>query len=262
MPHHKICPKTGPQNRHYSRFCRSLAGFAWPLLFAVSDLGLAGAPEVVETDSPSWLRAVGKLHVPGVTFDRGHQLNHREDCSATLIGETDSSDSANIIVTAWHCLEFYRDLSKRISFTLLYGTPQSFTTQAYPVVDGGGMYADWAILRLQHAVPGDTVSAMKLHPEKADVQRPIAMAGYSNNSPGNRLSYDSDCSILLPPNAARERNASNCKASKGASGGAVVQLSTQGEPLLAGVISQGDGDQFTVFVPIADFRGALRSSLR
>ncbi len=248
--------------RRFGQLCRSLALFTWPLFFAVNEPGLAGPAQVVGPDSPPWLRAVGKLHVPGVKFERGHQLNHREDCSATLVAKAGSDDSANVIVTAWHCLEFYRDLSKAIRFTLLYGSDESFTTQAYRVVDGGGMHADWAILRLQQAVPSDTIRALKVHPEKADVLRPIVMAGYSKNSQGNQLSYDADCSILLPPNAGEKGHASNCSARKGASGGAVVQLSSQGEPLLAGVISQGDGGEFTVFVPVADFRWALHASLR
>ena len=229
-----------------------------------TSLAQADSREVFHQASPSWLRAVGKLHVPGIKYERGHQRNHREDCSATLITNHRqvSKAGANTIITAWHCLEFYNDLSKTITFTLLDGTGDSFSTEAYRLADGGGMDADWAVLRLIDTVPTSQVSALIIHPDRADSQRPIIMAGYSKNSPGERLSYDPDCSITFQSTHGKDSSASNCKALKGASGGAVVQLSIQGEPLLAGVISQGNGEDLSLFVPVMNFRSAIQASLR
>ena len=215
-------------------------------------------------DSPTWLRAIGRLEVPGTKYERGLPRNHWENCSATLVSRS-SARSANTIITAWHCLEFYRDLSKTITFTLLHGTEQSFSIAATRLADGGGMHADWAVLRLLDPVPADQVAGLSVHPGRADRARTITMAGYSRddhaNPRGQRLSYDSACAITgqshIPGNSE-----SNCTALKGASGGAVVQLSQQGEPLLAGVISQGNGSDLSIFVPVADFRTAIMANLR
>ena len=227
--------------------------------------------EVFNNESPTWLRAVGKLHVPGVKFDSGHQLNHRDDCSATLVaGPVQKSAeagalnraAANTIITAWHCLEFYRDLSKTITFTLLYGTPDSFTVEAYRLAEGGSMNSDWAVLRLVQAVPAERVVALAVHPAKAETGRSIIMAGYSKNSAGKRLSYDPQCSITDPSSPHSGGHESNCNALKGASGGAVIQISAEGEPLLAGVVSQGNGEGLSIFVPVDEFRSAIRASLK
>jgi len=224
----------------------------------------AGQREVFMSTSPLWLLAVGKLEVPGIKFERGYQRNHRENCSATLVTKS-AGNRADTIITAWHCLEFYTDLSKTITFTLFNGHKRSFSTEAYRLVDGGGMDADWAVMRLRQSVPASVAPALKLHPEKANAKRPITMAGYSNDSlsggTGDHLSYDPACTITRQA-AARGRSESNCAAMKGASGGAVIQLSADGEPLLAGVISQGNGRDFSVFVPVEDFRKAIIADLR
>ena len=236
-------------------------------LFAVYQAE-ADSQQVYNNTSPLWLRAIGKLHVPGIKYEEGYQLNHREDCSATLIatnGEAFSApnkSSANTIVTAWHCLESYRDLSKSIIFTLFYGTHDSISFEAIRLADGGGMHADWAVLRLLKSVDNSLVSGLKVHPERADRLQSVIMAGYSQNSPGERLTYDPDCQITLQTSPGIGPSESNCKASKGASGGAVVQLSANGDPLLAGVISQGDGEELSIFVPVKDFRSAIQANLR
>lgn len=236
-----------------------LAGFVLATRLAQAD-----STEFFRPASPTWLGAVGKLHVPGVRYEGGHQLNHRENCSATLVASPGQANEAvaNTIITAWHCLEFYNDLSKTITFTLFYGTANSFSTEAYRLADGGGLGADWAVMRLIDTVPTSRVSALAIHPDRADRQRPIIMAGYSINSPDQRLSYDPHCSITFPYSPGKETSESNCKALKGASGGAVVQLSSEGEPLLAGVISQGNSQDRSLFVPVDTFRSAIQASLR
>jgi len=260
-----------PPSSIFSRRARLFLSLI-PLFLALPlNTAYADAREVFSSKSPTWLRAVGKLHVPGVKFESGHQLNHREDCSATLVGNTApettgaggvNRPAADTIITAWHCLEFYRDISKTITFTLLYGTQDSFSVAAYRLADGGGMNADWAVLRLVDPVPAKLVSALSVHPAKADKHRSIIMAGYSKNSEGERLSYDPHCSITDLSPALKGTSESNCNALKGASGGAVVQFSTGGEPLLAGVVSQGNGQGLSLFVPVAEFRSAIRASLK
>jgi len=241
----------------------------WPFCFAVfafaANPALADTRDTFDHNSPSWLRAVGKLQVPGVKFSHGRAQNHREDCSATLVVRSSAAREnrrgADTIITAWHCLEYYTDLSKEITFTLLYGTPDSFSTQATRLSDGGGMRGDWAVLRLVDAVPMGKVAGLAVHPGRANPQRNITMAGYSRSSTDKRLSYDPACSITIQP-PDRGSNATNCNALKGASGGAVIQLSDEGKPLLAGVISQGNSESISLFVPVNDFRPAIRDGLR
>lgn len=212
--------------------------------------------------SPSWLRAIGKLHVPGKKYREGRLTHHTEDCSATLVAEKHHME-AEIIVTAWHCLEFYEDLSKPITFTLLPASGQPFKSEAQRLSDGGHIEEDWAILRLRRAVPIDRVNSLAIHPGRAEPDRPIMMAGYSRDMKkehgGTVLSYDDHCQITFQGPGTSD---SDCRAQKGASGGAVIQVSDQGEALLSGVISQGDGAHISTFIPVAGFRAALNRHLK
>jgi hypothetical protein len=207
--------------------------------------------------SPPWLRAVGVLTVPTVKYQDGRARNHREDCSATLVTGR-RGQPADIIVTAWHCLEFYRDLSKPITFTLGNTLQGGVSHRARRLADGGGMSADWAILRLQRAIPADSVSAIQVHPGVADPQRGITAAGYSRDTDrqqrGRQLTYDPTCRILQREELLVQ---SDCAAHKGASGGAVVQISAEGVAQLSGVISQGDGEAVLLYVPVDEFRQVL-----
>ena len=210
-----------------------------------------------DDESPPWLRAVGVLTVPAVKYQDGRARNLREDCSATLVAGR-RGQPADIIVTAWHCLEFYRDLSKPITFTLGNTLQGGISHRARRLADGGGISADWAILRLQRAIPADSVSAMQVHPGAADPRRAITAAGYSRDrdrQPQDRqLTYDPTCRILQREGLLVQ---SDCAAHKGASGGAVVQISTEGVAQLSGVISQGDGEAVLLYVPVDEFRQVL-----
>ena len=216
---------------------------------------------VYSSNAPNWLRAVGKLQVPGSRYEDGRRSHYREDCSATLVARH-AGNSADTIVTAWHCLEFYSDLSKPILFTLPPGSGKSIDREVYRLADGGGMHADWAILRLYQPIPAQRVTAMMIHPTHADPGQPISMAGYSRDAGlgnnGKALTFDPDCLITWQSETASD---SNCVAHKGASGGAVVQLSAQGRPRFSGVISQGDGSSLSTFIPVAGFRSALNQHL-
>lgn len=214
------------------------------------------------TTSPRWLQAVGMLQVPGVRIRAGHRQHHLEECSATLVASVTGTE-ADTVVTAWHCLEFYRDLSMPITFTLLKGLDRPLIAEARRLADGGGMHADWAILRLLQPVPASRVAALTVHPGRADPGRHIIMAGYSRDgglgANGERLTYDPTCSILRQEHYSSD---SDCTAYRGASGGAVIQLSEQGEPRLAGVISRGDGYSVSVYVPVSGFRSSLQRFIR
>ena len=218
--------------------------------------------QVISTSAPPWLRAVGKLQVPGQRFEKGHALHYLEDCSATLVALPDR-DRADTIVTAWHCLELYKDLSRPILFTLSPSSGVLLNLEAYRLADGGGMHADWAILRLRQSVPADKVDSLQVHPQQADASRPVTMAGYSGDSGmgdnGQRLTFDPECIISQQHQNVGD---TNCTAHKGASGGAVIQVSNAGEAYLCGVISQGDGEGRSTFVPVGTFRESLTLYIR
>ncbi|MEM8660994.1 MAG: trypsin-like peptidase domain-containing protein [Pseudomonadota bacterium] len=207
--------------------------------------------------SPNWLRAVGKLKVPGSTYENGKRIYQWEDCSATLVSANGSA-RADTIVTAWHCLENYSDLSRPIQFTLTAGQDSPIHREAYRFADGGGMYADWAVLRLLAPISSDQATVLPIHPASAESGISIAMAGYSRKTAlgdfGNRLTFDPLCSIKLRSHDVIE---SDCLAQKGASGGAVVQRSDNGTLWFVGVISEGDGRGISRFVPVGRFRTAL-----
>ncbi|GAB3270490.1 trypsin-like serine peptidase [Parahaliea aestuarii] len=225
---------------------------------------LLPGPSVAEPDprrsftageSPDWLRAVGRLVVPGIKLEDGRRRHHTERCSATLI-QSHRGQQADTIVTAWHCLEYYEDLSQRILFQLTDSEGQLLEIEARHLADGGDIDADWAIMRLQQAVPAAAVPALAV--SEATSVSSLVMAGFSRDSgigmAGRQLSYDPACEITREEALFSD---SNCRAYKGASGGAVIQLDSDGTPELTGVISQGDGEGLSRYIPVGIFRRTL-----
>ena len=86
---------------------------------------------------PMAARAVGKLQVPGQRYRNGHSSHYLEDCSATLVSNA-TQHNANTIITAWHCLELYNDLSKPILFTARATSGEPLEREAFRLADGGG----------------------------------------------------------------------------------------------------------------------------
>lgn len=225
--------------------------------------GMAEQRLAYSADAPAWLRAVGKLHVPGSRVEDGRRQHHRENCSATLVAPAAGSSRADIVVTAWHCLEFYDDLSRPILFTLLPDSNEPITREAYRLTDGGGMHADWALLKLYQPVPAALVAGLVPRDSAETGAQQVTMAGYSRDAGlgagGEVLTYHPACTVTRWAAGAGE---SDCSAYKGASGGAVVRLSQSGQPVYTGVISRGNSENVSIFVPVADFRPFLSRALR
>jgi hypothetical protein len=76
---------------------------------------------------------------------------------------------------------------------------------------------------------------------------------------GMQLTFDPACLITAQAPGTSD---TNCLAHKGASGGAVVQLSPEGTPQLSGVVSQGNSEGLSTFVPVAAFRSELLRHLK
>lgn len=211
--------------------------------------------------APRWLDAVGKLEVPTIKYEEGRRKHHREDCSATLIANR-AGRYADSIVTAWHCLEAYSDLSKPIVFTLEPWGKQPLTLTARRLADGGHIDADWAILRLERAVPTSEVRGLVISRSTLPEHTVLQMAGYSGDPGlgrnGRQLTYDPDCRATT---TTTRFVSTDCLAYKGASGGAVVSMDNSGEVLLRGIISQGDSDRLSIYVPTARFIGEINHLL-
>lgn len=254
---------TTANRRPVTGVCCSLL---WPVALLLAGAVAAGVKAESRLPygeaSPPWLQAVGSLQVPGERVREGRRHHYLEQCSATLVVAAPGRD-ANTLVTAWHCLEFYRDLSRPITFTLFAGTGLPLVREAHRLTDGGGMHADWAILRLYQPVPATLAPALVVHPGLADPARRITMAGFSRDdglgAKGALLTYDPSCTILRQDRAGSD---SDCHAYRGASGGAVIQLSPGGEPQLVGVVSRGDSEGLSIYVPVGGFRQALQRFLR
>ena len=218
---------------------RSLFGWCLVVLAACNQDLHADDREVYDGGAPSWLQAVARLQVPGSRVLEGARQHYIEDCSATLVVGRKGA-RANTVITAWHCLEYYRDLSRPLTLQFSNG----YSGEAYRVADGGSMDADWAILKLYRPIPPATVEALLPQQEPADPARSITMAGFSRDpglgQGGTRLTYDRNCSILSQD--ARSGH-TDCNAYKGASGGAVIQLNEDGAARLTGVISSGDSEK-------------------
>jgi V8-like Glu-specific endopeptidase len=188
---------------------------------------------------------VGKLTVPGHRLVEGDRLHLQEDCSATLI-------APRIILSAWHCLENYRDLSRDILFALPNHSPP-LTLRANRLADGGGMMADWALLRLER--PLRDVRPLSVSADSpARLQGKLSVAGYSGDDhlgdSGERLTWQAACNIT---GNEHYRVATDCLAFKGASGGAAYK-----DGKIIGVISAGDSVGITYFAPSARFISAVR----
>jgi hypothetical protein len=218
---------------------RHLAALA---LLVGSSSGLADtAPE---------LMAVGRLLIPTVHFEDGYRRHYNERCTATLIAPdaapaSPTADStpaphSRLLLTAWHCLEYYRDLSRPILFEHSSGR----RVAARAVSSGGSMYGDWALLHLAQPLPG----AVEVRDERAEPGAQLLMVGFSQreDDPTPPLEIDTDCELLMQTGPDMT---TNCHARRGASGGAVFSAGTPRHYL--GIISRGDSENRSIYVPIS-----------
>ena len=201
------------------------------------------------------MAAVGKLDVPGQKWENAEMVHVAEHCTATLVTENPREDAAYIL-SAWHCMEYYRDLSMTIQFSL---PSLGLSRQARLVASGGSMSADWALLKLDHPVPGHQVPALSgLRREHSPAGTKVIMAGFSGDDDVGRggaiLSYDDSCHIL---STSRQLVTTDCSAFKGASGGPVI-LQTSDHYQLLGIISVGDSMSRSMYVPTGVFLAPLR----
>lgn len=213
-----------------------------------------------QAQSPPWTWAIGKLSVSGQKREGKHKRFHTENCSATLVKQPGKAN-VKLIVSAWHCFEYYNDLTYPIVFHLTTKQGKKLSKKARLLSSGGDMQGDWAILELLKPIAAEQVRALSLQPESID-SKDVSLAGYSRDhglgQGGKHLSYHPNCQILARQGSVWQ---SNCIAHKGASGGAVIQI-TGGTAYLAGVVSAGNGEGLSYFIPASVFRNEFKRLAR
>lgn len=212
-----------------------ISGLAWPA---------TAERKIFDDGAPYSLRAVGQLTVPGKEFSEGRWRMRDEHCSATLVSES-------LILTAWHCLDYYEDLSRSPVFVLSQSDALE-PVAARQIASGGSMRADWALLRL--ARPIRSVTPLSLA-EASDADTDLTLAGYARDKDlgefGENLTYQTGCHRLEPLDG---QWSTDCVTFRGASGGPVLASGR-----VVGVISRGDSTQRTYFAPSAQFFSAYRA---
>ena len=129
---------------------------------------------------------------------------------------------------------------------------------AYRRSNGGGMHADWAILKLDKEVKRSEVKPIEYLIPDISVGDSISIAGYAKdkNSAGNRFDLNyGECKVT---EIATDIRLSDCTAVKGNSGGAVMRKIDQYNFGLAGIISEGNERNISSFVPIKIFYPELQ----
>ncbi len=228
------------------------------LLVALVSLGYGSLIEAADnrltaSEEPAiWQQAVVKLAIPVRRWENGRRSHFIEDCTGSLI----QGPKGVLILTAWHCVEGFNDLTKVIVATTSDGT----TLHAQISTMGNSMASDWALLKLNHGVQSSKniiyLELAKTTP--AEGQR-VLMAGFSRDQKlgknGSALTFDPNCYIGKTPLDARAIH-TNCTAFKGASGGPTLILENDTYRVL-GVISAGNEAGLSLFTPIAPIARSL-----
>lgn len=191
--------------------------------------------------------SIGQLFVPAIRYENGRARHYDERCSATLVAHG-RRPTSRLVLSAWHCLEDHRDLSRPVLFQTADG--QQLTAQL--IASGGAMHADWALLRLPRALP----APMPVLPRGGTVSGTLRMAGFPRHTASGALKLASGCRVTGEDGPDLR---TDCILQKGASGGAT--LTDDATPAFIGVISRGDGVTQSIFVPVARFYSRIRSYL-
>ncbi len=206
---------------------------------------------------PPWTESIGRLIIPSNRIKKGQHLSFKETCSASLISKK-RSPSSRFILTAWHCFENYSDLSRPINFEIKDIEGNIISRIAYRWSNGGGMHADWAILKLDKEVKRSEVKPIEYLMRDISVGDSISIAGYAKDkiSTGNR--FDLNYGKCKVTEIATDIRLTDCTAVKGNSGGAVMLKIDQYNFALAGIISEGNERNISSFVPIKIFYPELQ----
>jgi len=224
------------------------------VVFGLTAIAPTSRAETLEKASDIAVTSVGKLLVPGQRYENGYTRHYNESCSGTLVSMDTLAATSTLVISAWHCLEFYHDLSRPVRFKAAGGETRSATL----IASGGGMDSDWALLRLDAPLPRPAILSAQAdtggNVSTAAGTNTLMMAGYprGDSEKPHTLETASGC-YATGVDGADVR--SNCVLKKGASGGGVFSDREQQQYL--GVISRGDGESQSIYVPLARFRDKI-----
>lgn len=235
--------------------------------------------KIVDYDSPSWTKAIGRLIVPTkLDITNNGYLVKQKKCSATLVNFSDIQ-SSKVIVTASHCLSDYDKEAGVIRF--LIKDKQGEIIQKYAKVVVDSFYdekntdaaSDYAVLVLSSSIDKSQVEPLLIPTQSfLEIKKSApyvygSMAGFSSDigEYGSDLTFDPKCEFDY---FSKIYGKSSCTAFKGASGGpAVINVSSDNENFQAffvGVVSHfRDGDFNSLyFSPHHIFLKHLASAVR
>lgn len=207
-------------------------------------LGVPGETAASAVDEEGRYRGVGRLLVPAVRYENGYARHYDERCSGTVVTLNDRAAPSSFIISAWHCLEDYRDLSRPLIFETIDGD----RNEVRLIASGGTMEQDWALLRLAQAK--DTALPVTRDPATPTA---VIMVGF----PRDRV--DSTQTVVHCAIAGLDGSdyRGSCALQQGASGGGVFSIGES--PRYLGVISRGDGVSQSIFVPVGRILPRLQS---
>ena len=213
-------------------------------LWALLCLGVPGEATASAVEDERRYSGVGRLLVPAVRYENGYARHYDERCSGTVVTLSDGAAPSSYIISAWHCLEDYRDLSRPLIFETVHGD----RSEVRLVASGGTMDQDWALLRLTQAM--DTALPVTRDPATPTA---VIMVGFPRDRADGAQTVV-HCAIAgLDGSDYR----GSCALQQGASGGGVFSIGES--PRYLGVISRGDGVSQSIFVPVGRFLPKLRS---
>jgi len=199
------------------------------------------------------MRNVVAIEVPSEKREAGRTRHFIERCSGTLL-QNAVNNRPDLILTAWHCVENYSDLSKHIQIRFPHAVAPLQTLLARLYRSGDSITSDWALLRLVSPVNDAGLAGLSLSLRKEN--QPAYALGFAGELRQGRssLSFDPNC-VWSQSNRWR-----SCQSSKGSSGGPLVQVHSD-EAYVVGVISQGDSHEITLGWSTSELPLTLRSEI-
>ena len=200
------------------------------------------------------MRNIAVIDVPSEKRESGQNRHYTERCSGTLLQSVEPK-GPKLLMTAWHCIEHYADLSKTIGVRFPHAADKARSYSARVYRSGTSISSDWALLKLTAPVGDPKLTGLPLAaPWENEKATALGFAGALEQG-RSTLSFDPRC-VWSTSNLW-----ASCQSSKGSSGGPLVQVRSN-QAYLVGVISQGDSEKLTLSWSPSELPISLRAGLR
>lgn len=231
------------------------------LAIILASLGFGAVAVSADTLPP--LPAEERLALPAVGFVRTKGPEKQVVCSGTLVAQ-------DLVITSAHCTMKYVGLMNTVEFiagrngTRFIASSGAQEIIRHPVwshAAGFGKHRyDIAVLRLARPIAAEYVAPISLLPENAPLPERAALVGYQN-SPVKLLHGRYDCA--LNPTTKLGLMTSDCPASKGNSGGAVLTKRNNGWHLAGVIVAQEARTKSALLAELDDWlRGHVKDALK